>query len=283
MTRVRVLVAVMVAVVSLAGCVEDEPAPTPMVTVLEGVVVDPAIAPVEGASVQLLGTGQNDTTDAQGRFRIEVPDALREHPVLRVSMVGFQDVSHVHPTTLVPGSVTEVRIDLHYASPDTPYRHDLPFNGIIACSALVVVGHNHGGNSHEDDDIRCADETTSDDVWEFDVAPGIKNVVVEVAWDADSIASEYLSMTIEGVGVADGEDEQFFFVEGTSPLRGTVSRLQSQVYFEEDGGTVRVTVQVAGPESDAVVSAALNQEFRAVASLFYVEPGPSDFSLATDG
>lgn len=277
--EMRIGVALMVSALVLAGCVEETPVPTPEVTVLEGVVVDPALAPVPGAMVLLVGSSRSNVTDDQGRFRFQISDAHLEHPVLRVTMDGFQDFSHVVPEALSPGSSTHVRLGLSYASPDEPYRHDLPFNGIIACSALAVVGHNHGGNAHEDDDIKCAAEGTSDDVWEFDVAPGIKNVVIEVAWEPDTMAAEYLSMTIEGVGVDDDEDVQFYFVEGTSPLRGSVSRLQSAVYFEEEGGTVRLSVQVAGPESDVVASAAINQEFRAIASMFYVKPGPSDFSL----
>ena len=87
-------------------------------------------------------------------------------------------------------------------------------------------------------------------------------------------------MTIVGVGVDDGEDNQFFFTEGTSPLRGVVSRLQSDVFYCDTGGVVRVSVQVAGPESDVVVSAAVNQQFRAVVSMFYVLPGPSDYSVS---
>lgn len=278
----RWIAVLLAATMILAGCTapeEVESTDAPAGAILAGVVLDPVIAPVEGARVQILGTQLENVTDAEGRFHFDDVPPRSEPPILLVRMDGFRDLTHALDAPVQDGDRHELRLDLQYAAIDEPYREHLPFNGFIACSALVAAGHSHGGADHEDDQTDCSGDAPSDDVWEFTLDAGVENVVIEVVWDADTVAAEYLSMAIHGVGVEDGNDVKFYFEEGTSPLRGVVSQLQADTYYKE-GGTVRLSVAVAGPDSDYVVSAAVNQEFQAIASMFYVEPGPSDYSIA---
>ncbi len=278
----RFTACLLVAVMLLAGCTapDDDVAPDETDGAsIRGLVVNPALLPMEGARVQILGTSLENTTNADGTFHFDDVPLRSEPPILLVRLDGYRDLTHALPEPLQPGDDHEIRVELQYAAIDEPYREHMPFNGFIACSALVAAGHSHGGADHEDDQTDCSANAPSDDVWEFQVDAGVENVVIEVAWDADTQAAEYLSMTIHGVGVDDGNDIKFYFTEGTSPLRGVVSQLQADTYYRE-GGAVRVSIAVAGPDSDYVVSAAVNQQFQVIASAFYVEPGPSDYSIA---
>lgn len=273
--------ALLVLLVALAGC-SDAPAPAPApqdpTAIIQGFVFDAALRPVDGAVVLLGGTGITDTTDAQGAYRIEAPGAQPVY-ALRVTAPGFHDATATlqspAPSPRFTHNVTLARLPVQ-----EPFHETQPWTGNLACAWFAQAQHSHGGpgdpGSHNSND--CS-QGTNDDVRLFDLKPGVRNAVVELRWEPNAIISDRLAVFVEGPGVDGGDDALFYFNEGTSPLRATISQLQANTFYRDDGGPVRVTVKIGAPEDDVAAGVAINQEFDLFLTAFYVLPGSAEFSI----
>ncbi len=266
---------------ALAGCAADAPAQEPEgppVATIAGYVMDAALRPVEGAVVVLGGAGLSDRTDSDGFFEI-VTEGAQEVYGLRVTAPGFIARS-VALQSAEASPVFDERIVLERIPEQTPYHDTLPFRGNIACSFFAQAQHSHGGpgdpGAHNSND--CS-QGTNDEVWTFPVGPGVRNVVIEVFWEPNSVLSERMALFVEGPNVGPEGDVLFYFNEGPSGVRATISKLQASTYYQGEGGEVRVTVKIGAPEEDVAAGAAVNQPFEVFATAFYVLPGPSDFSV----
>lgn len=269
-----------------AGCIgdADPDGPTkaePASTAIVGAVTARGGSPVPDARVELLTTGEVTRTDEAGQYRFDDVPVGSVH-VVQASAQGFQAASHsVEPQ----GSGGQVPV--HFTLEPVPVRDPVMelqrFNGFLQCGVLAQVGHEHGsGDPDEHNDMDCG-AGRNDHVWEFDVHPGLQGVVLELFWDAGTPLADHLTMFTEAVGAgASGEDLLLTFVEGTDGLRTQVSRLQAQSFFEDEGGTVRVTVRPGSSPDDVVLGVHINQDFEIIATHFYYGPAPRGYSVQED-
>jgi hypothetical protein len=267
---------------ALAGC-SDAPedgggttvAPPGERPALRGFVLDAALRPLEGAEVTVATANATARTDAGGHYAF-ASLAGGGAIVVVAQAPGFVPLGK--SVQLSAGNTTLLNFTLEAVPTATPYMEKLSFNGFVACRWSVVA------NEEENPGDCSTPGHENADRWQFNVDPGVAGVVVEVAWEANNPASEYLRMTVETVGLGD-QDAVLSEVEGKSVLRAAVTQAQGEKYYPE-GGTVRVQVKAATgadeQEQAAGVGFTVEQDFQAIASIFYVEPPDPTYS-ATSG
>lgn len=96
---------------SLPGAAKPKPAtdtPAPGFGIIDGVVTDSALTPIEGAEIGILRTPLKITTNAQGRFRIT--DVQLGTYILMLRRFGFSPVASV--VSVTAGDTTKVMYSL---------------------------------------------------------------------------------------------------------------------------------------------------------------------------
>lgn len=275
----------LVAAVVLAGCSgsgsEDADAADPGKSggskggpdVLRGWVLDAAIAPIEGATVTIPGENATATTGADGGY------AFSSLPVERALVVVAQAPEYKplsKSITLRPDTVHEMNFTLARVPVKEPFMEKQSFNGFIGCSGVV--------RTEEDrENIDCSSVSPQDErVWDFTVGPDTKGIIVEIAWTPQNDLAKHLNVTLETVDFG-GFDETLVQQEGETLLRAQVPTEKSDRFYRQ-GGTVRMTVDIGrnieDEEAGIGVGLALQQDFEAIASIFYVAPPTPGYTAA---
>jgi hypothetical protein len=243
---------------------------------LQGYVFDQAVHPVVNANVTVQGVGvggRNATaataSDGHYAFRaLPVEQAL----VVTVQAAGLKSLSK--QVALSAGNSTLLNFTLEAVPSQKPYNEPVGFNGFIACETSATAQ----GQTQTTD---CGG-TSNKRVWVFNVNPGCKGIVIETQWTPTTPGAQYLHAKVETVGLGDQQAVLSEVTDG-SVLRAIVGQAQCEKYFPQ-GGTVQVTwsadANAANQEAGAGTAAVLNQDFRAVATAFFVDPPPPDYSSA---
>lgn len=274
------LTLLLLVAMTLAGCADDASDPEggedpedttpPGVPPLHGWVFDEALRPLAGVDVDLLDSNASVVTDSEGYYGF---DAVKrnEPQVLVATLDGHEPNSKqvtVPPDSAVRLNFTMVPVPVKQASSEV-----LDFNGFIACQATVVSAEE--GNQYD-----CGGGQDQD-VWMFSVGPDLAGAVIEIAWDSGTPAADSFHAVLETIGLGDfnvmlGE------AVGTSVLRLPVGQAVAEKYYTA-GGQMRLTVTVEPnvdeDESGTGAGVAVNQEFQAFASLFYVEPPSPTYTI----
>ncbi len=243
--------------------------------VLGGWVFDPALAPVVGAEVSIPALNQSTKANDQGHYGFKsLP--YDQVLVIVVQATGFESTSKA--VTLTQDTILQLNFTLAPVSEKVAYNERLSFNGLISCDGVVKVQNNPNN-------IECRISGGVDErVWEFTVKPDVAGIVVEIFWDAGTPAAEHLNLTVETVGFGNF-DEILSGNEGGSILRAQVNRFQSERFYTQ-GGIVRVTVDVgrntADDETGSGAGVAIQQDFEAFATVFYVDGPPPGYSIANN-
>lgn len=263
-----------------AGCVGTEEAPaleaaTDLVTgpsaeeiartpgVLQGLVLTPSLAPIAGARVAFLRQGGAATTDASGFFRLE--GATTGQHLLAVSADGYTNRTVL--ANARNGTIMEVNVTLVPAPSRDPYQETRELQGFLACGVLVP-GH---------DGLDCASaDPNHRDVFEFDVAPHGKQVVLELVWSVeDNPGARTLRLSAETVGYG-AEDIDLGNATGEGHVRVAVAREVMEKFYPE-GGLLRARVALTA-EGTPPVGLAAQTRFTLYVTTFYHEPGPADYA-----
>lgn len=174
---------VLVAVV-LAGCSDSGSADDPLDTRLEvdevgttrelgaisGVVVDPSIRPVAGATVRLVPTDETGTTGENGRFAFEE----LEPGFYTVEVQAHRFLPTQTSADVQAGQPTTVKVQITPDPEPEPFHETLEFHG------LIVAGDIYGTWTLQDvigDSAIC----TCD--FPFEHASSTVTYVVEAAWE----------------------------------------------------------------------------------------------------
>lgn len=275
----RLIVAWLLVAAALAGCTDepgDEAGPGPGTgpgtdaPPLQGWVFDEAVRPLPGVTVSVLE--QPDamaTTDSDGWYEFEgLPFGT---PLfVAVSLPDFEP--QTKGVTLHADLPTRLNFTMARVPVAQPFHQVVPFDGFIGCQAVVVVGE-------EITERQDCGGGTDIDTFGFTAEGDLAGVIVEIAWTPtqELAASFHASLYI-------GDDtEPVTEGIGTSILRLHVPEATTRERLPV-GGDMRVVVQVL-PDTDANeagvgVGVAVNQDFQAFASLFYVAPPDPTYTIA---
>ncbi|MDX1611576.1 MAG: carboxypeptidase-like regulatory domain-containing protein, partial [Candidatus Thermoplasmatota archaeon] len=188
---------------------------------VQGVVTDPAIQPVVGATVTILETQDTATTASDGSFAIS--DVKPGTYTVQVEAEGF--IGSENEVTVTSGKVAVLDMVIAHVPSVTPYMQQQEFTGFVECSIRAGVGFAAcgavnlvaGGNATNDRFIFY---------WQLD--PHLWQMVSEIQWDANQPAGQYLSFSVEPRGLPNDGQTEFGSERGQSPLviRTTHERVQ---------------------------------------------------------
>lgn len=285
MTRTSTLsiTLLLLAATVLGGCLADEepaddgaavPEPTPEAVdrpTLHGWIVDTAIRPLAGVTVEVIEYNETVVTNEDGFYGFDGLPA-DEALILVAAAEGFMPRSQ--QVTLRPDAPVRLNFTLQALPTKTPYFDVQDFNGLLGCQATVVVS----------EQASTADCSNGDpgDIWEFSVSQDLAGLVLEVVWEQATELSSSLNARLETLGLG---DQNVLLAEavGESILRLQVPQDVAERLYPA-GGQMRLTVTVM-PNTDEEESGlgfgvAVNQEFQAFASAFYVEAPPGTYTVA---
>lgn len=273
----------------LSGCAEpakpvatSEPIDDPyalgegVTNVLQGRVLSPDETPLADAVVELISLRLNVTTNEVGEYRFESLEP-RDYLVV-ASKDGYR--TKTQRAIIEDGKIYELNFKLDEKPLALPYDELQTWTGMLACQAAYAT--NPEATTH----YNCGEalDTVNDDWQEFSFAPGGAQVVIEAAWQPTQSASTSLMMTVESVGFGH-QDLVFGQISGESPLKLPISQSMMSKYYPQ-GGTIRVQMATAtgalGQPDTYDVGFAVQQGFDVYVTIFYIEPGPPNFSAVPE-
>lgn len=272
----RALAWPLLAALLLAGCAKEEAPLTEAVAAvvgpsaeelarmpgaLQGIVHTPALEPVPNATLRIARENRTAVTDAVGHFRFD--DLPAGQHLVTVEAAGFATRSVLAAAR--NGTVLEVEILLEPTGSMEPYAETRELAGFLSCS-LRAAGASH--------DCASADPNHRD-IFEFELQPEGKLVVLELAWDAEANpTAPELTLAAETVGYG-AQDMDLGNATGAGRVRLVVPTEVLEKYYPE-GGIMRAHVSL--PPSSAPTLAAQTR-FVVYVTTFYHEAGPEDFTL----
>lgn len=274
----RLAVAALVLLLLAAGCAgapkarpDGSSAPAHGKEALKGWVLDPTLAPIEGANVTVHGTNESTLTDATGLYRFRsVPRATPI--VVIVEFPGFLTSSKGITVPEDEGAVVNFTLDP--VPVKVAHKTVTALPGFLSCQVFYVV-------EQEESLTECGStDTNNKPRRDFSMLDDVAGIVLELVWNAGTPLAETLNLTVETVNLGD-QDRVLGSAAGPSPVRIQVGE-QAARRFYANGGIARVIVSAgAEPDEDEAsvgVSVALQQSFTVHASVFYVAPPPTNYS-----
>lgn len=279
----------LVAAILLAGCsskgdATDEPALEELFEettvgsgkgLIRGIVLDPSLAPVPGATVTLVGQADK-TTDENGLFVFA--DLAPDTYFLQVSKPGWTEVQQSADVQADVAEPPIVKVAIERIPGTEPRAETLVLDGYISCSAGTPVSF-HDCNTIEEQQSRVYFPIQGTPQW----------VQTELVWESTQAAGEWLYVVQAVCGCEDNEvpdvgpDRFDETPEATSPY---IARADT-AFLEDhrDAGELVVDASASGPEPDTTNGSgiALNQRFQVYATFFYnFEPDP-EWTFVEDG
>ncbi|MEA3166908.1 MAG: Carboxypeptidase regulatory-like domain, partial [Thermoplasmata archaeon] len=174
----------------LAGCSAgtDAPVEVPLGAgraVFSGVVVDEAIRPVAGATVDVTDSGLNATTGDDGAFMLPVP--VGGHLV----EVRHPDFAPVQQTVEVPETgLRGFTLRLSLSASEAPYSVLLKYDGFVVCSlGISLIFSEECGEGVGTPVGRFGKQANNAIRYDFQSeSPSLKTAVVEQVWEPTSDA-----------------------------------------------------------------------------------------------
>lgn len=242
---------------------------------LHGYVFDPALRPLEGATVTVLDTNSTGVTNDEGFFGFsELP--LEQFLVVVATMDGF--VAGSKQVTLTADGPVRLNFTLEPVPVQTPYMQVIDHKLLVECQIGIVA-------NDQNSSLGCGTGTQDVDSWDIAVGEDLAGAVIEVYWEPVTTAAASVGARLETLEL--GQLNLILSeVVGTSPLRLSVPQLQAERYYGA-GGLMRLTVFAApnADENEAGVGASVlvEQGLTAYASLFYVAPPDPAYTIANSG
>lgn len=220
----RLLIWPSLLIVFLAGCAGDPPAEddgeefdeldlqaTDDTGVVRGVVVDPAVVPVEGATVLLDGEGgPTATTNAAGAFGFsDVEPGLHQLLVDKAGFVATQTSVDVRAGVDAP---PVVKVLLEHDANELPYVQAFQFSGYIECS---VTSPAYRVAACSVPNIVQPGLTDDNFLAQYDIQQDPQFVQAEMIWDSTQALGDHMLLNIE---VSPARETTVKEGNGTSPL-----------------------------------------------------------------
>ncbi|MGB1586616.1 MAG: carboxypeptidase-like regulatory domain-containing protein [Thermoplasmatota archaeon] len=203
----------------LAGCSDPSStspvpaAPGPTTGSLSGIVVDPAIIPLEGVRLWLDGQDRNVTTDNLGTWRM---DGLEPGSYfLFAARDGFQPIQT--GASVTAGEVTEVALEMVPNMTAEPFSVPTQWRGFIDCSLRIGTGGASGSvglNACNELGTQGLGQQDVERIHEFpEGAPDFFQT--EVQWEKTQTGGNDLAIM---VGPDTCADPKYRWTSGASPL-----------------------------------------------------------------
>lgn len=253
--------------------VTDDPYALPegVTNILQGTVVGPDQAPLESALVEVISLDLNQTTNEGGEYRFENLEP-RDYLVV-VTKDGYK--TKTQRAIIEDGKIFELNFQLDERPALAPYSSLMLFRGFISCQ--IAYATNPENVQYQD----CGSaDPNNKAAREFDLEPGGAQAQIEAFWVAKQEGAKYLTMQVESVGFGH-QDIIFGSQSGQSGLKMVISQSLMEKYYPQ-GGTLRVAMSAApgvlGDQQPVDFGLAFQQDFEVYLTVFYVEPGPVDYT-----
>lgn len=270
---------------------------------LQGSVYDDERRPIQDANVGLLPSGQNATTDANGRF------VFRQIPVgdyvMHVTKGGFHNLTH--NATVAPRRTTSVVLVITPLPADVSFHTTFPYTGHHQC--MVYSNVFLGSCSHGYTAVHGTLRSNGVNLSQYNVPPDVLNnkyrynfsaeldhtgIVSELIWKAQTDASKYFVLQLSCAWYNAAVDEcvkpgdtawanenTYVKARGVSPLRVEWSGHESQIY-KTKSQWIMSRAYLSGP-ADRPAGVAVDQKFEMFNTVFYGAPVPDQWSVGTSG
>lgn len=218
---------------------------------IQGVVTDPAIQPIEGATITIQELSQSTETADDGSFAFsELPPGTY---TLKLEAEGF--LSTERDVDVTANEVQTTDIVLTNRPSLTPYSQQVEFKGFVECSVAtpaVLVAVCAIPNSLLEFVVGENSTATNDKfLFTFPIEEDPWQMISEVQWDANQPLGESLSMSVEPDGLPNDGKTEFGGIRGNSPLLVNTDR---ERFAEVDTNTTAVCEEEKDPESSISAS-----------------------------
>ncbi len=301
-------VALLLLTASLAGCMggsEETGEPTlknraevsASTGGIQGVVTDPAIQPIEEATVTLVETGEQTQTATDGSYAFSnVPPGTYTVRIEAEEFIGTEESVEVRSA-----DIALLDVILPVRPSVDPFSQEIEFAGFLECSvatpvilvAVCAVPNFLLGNNATNDKF----------LFPFTIEPNPWQMVTEVRWDATQPTGERFAVIVEPNGIPNDGRTDFGADGGESPLRVNTNRTMfaqvdenltticeeggSDNYcnrnFIEQGGEAWSRVFVSNTDLTGTGfptgGAAIQQQYELFVTIFYNAPACEDYSL----
>ncbi|MHB1261458.1 MAG: carboxypeptidase-like regulatory domain-containing protein [Thermoplasmatota archaeon] len=289
----RVVAAIALASLLLAGCASQDPPAAPETTVdfealelaatdttgvIRGIVVDEAIRPVSGATIVLpTEQGPLETKSSEeGAFGF---DGLPGGPYfLKASKPGYTSAQSA--TEVVPGvaepPITKILLVLDPLT--TPYVQAIVWNGFVECSMRAGTGNLAGSVG-----VNACNGVGNQDVnYPIDVE-GVPDLLQgETIWEDTQTLGSGLSFV---VGPKSCADVKWGRADGPSTLVILLNKtqLEDEDDFNSDAGLCYRVFSYTAEESAHFAGLVLSQRFDSYFHIFYNFLPPEGWKFSVDG
>ena len=247
---------------------------------IRGVILDPAITPVAGATVKLAATGQEATTDEGGLFVFADLDPGTHF--LDASKPGWTSTQQSVDVVADVAEPAIVKVMIQRIPGAEPRAVTVRLEGFISCSVGTPVSFHNCNTTEPQRSALFAD---------FEGRPSA--VQTELMWESTQALGDWLYVInavceCGGQVPPDAGDERRFD-ETDSATSPYIVRFDGDWLDDNDAGgenaQVGVDVSASGPEPETTNGSgvALNQNFDLFVTIFYnLEPDPA-WSFVANG
>ncbi len=284
----------MLAVIALAGCAEESAPPpvdddlgleedleaTDTTGVIRGVVVDSAIRPIAGVTIQVQGQALEAVSNENGAFGFE--DLEPGTYFLTASRIGYLPVQQSADVVAGDSMPPAVRMLMEQDASFNPYYKGQSFRGFIECttSLIVVCGLPN---------LITGDEITGDKFTPtFYYDEGADLIITEMVWETTQPLGPEMYFEMEALD--DGCSGSDTFIESAQGLSPVVARVNGTVLaaFGVGGEACGIYHSVfSGDATGGVavlpVGATVQQEFEFFIYEFHGYLPPDDWQFSVDG
>lgn len=244
--------------------------------IIRGIVVTPAVVPIEGAKVTLEQTDQSVRTNADGAFVLSGLDPGTYF--LRADAVGFTPVQTNVEVVAGEERPPVVKMLLEFDPAGVPFHTAIQWDSYIECSTSVIAA--------------CAvlamfglSDDDFDNIW--DLEPGMEHLQTEMVWESTQPAGQNMYYTHRYGTLADYDQGfysgRFNSTEGPSPLLQVTTGEQAdevELGVEEE---FQVAIFSGAADGVPVLGVTLSQELTIFMHIFYGYEPPADWRFTVDG
>lgn len=239
-----------------------------------GIVGDLTFTPIAGAKVSIDTLNLSRVSDVAGRY--EFVDLDNGRYLVTASAEGF--FTKTASAVVKNGTIYELNFKLEPVPTKTPYSIPAETKGQISCYFVATNPATGDGSEYNCGSL----DPNNKDRFRWDMAVDPASITIEMKYTPQTTASSRLDLTASTEGFGDLDTDLGRTVGEDGYARIEVGPTVLKRYYSK-GGTFTTVTKLApslgDEETDTSGGAAVNQQFDIVVTVFYVLPGPSNYSV----